>query len=125
MYNNCRTHTTKTQLPEDIITILDSIHDNAKSMSASTYPVRRKKGELLKQFLFELKCHKGNMEEIHGFISSLTLNVKNIELIKTHHNPIFDFFLNKKTTRSEDELDALTDVIKAHITKTTLNQMAI
>lgn len=114
----------KINLPEDVINMLDTLHENAKSMCESSYSIRREKGELLKQFIFELKCQKGNLEEIHGFISAFTLDTKSMALIKTHNNPIFDFFARIKTTRSEDIINALANTVKAHITNSS-SQMSL
>ena len=107
--------TPKIELPEDIEKTLDTLHENAKSMCNSWDATRREKGELLKEFIFELKCQKGNLEEMHGILSAFTLNVENMKLIQTHNNPIYDFLMGIKTTRSEDTINDLAKAIKAHM----------
>ena len=112
------------RLPDDVVAILEKMHGNAKLMCQSSHPNRREKGELLKQFIFELKCHRGDLKEIHGFISTFTLNKKNMNIIKKHENPVFDFFTHKKTTRSEDTIAQLADTINTHLIQET-NKMSI
>ena len=106
----------KIPLPEDVVNILNRIHTHAKSMDTSGNSTRRQKGELLKQFVFDLKCQNGNLEAMHGFILAFTMDSDNLALIKTHHNPIYDFFVGKKTTRSEDDINALQQTLQAHLT---------
>jgi phospholipase/lecithinase/hemolysin len=108
--------TPKIPLPADVANILNRIHTNAKSMCTSNNSTRRQKGELLKQLVFDLKCQKGNLEAIHGFLSAFTMDSDNMALIKTHHNPIYDFFVCKDTTRSEDDIRTLQHTLEAHIT---------
>lgn len=112
------------RLPDDVVIILERMHVNAKLMCLSTNPHRREKGELLKNFIFELKCHRGDLKEIHGFISAFTLNKKNMNIIKAHENPVFDFFTHKKTTRSEDTIAQLADTINTHLNQVA-NKMSI
>lgn len=97
-------------LPEDIKKIMDELYLNAKGMSASKNTIRREKGELLKSLLFELKCQNGGLEELHGVISAFKMKKHNMRIIKTHQNPVFDFFVGKKTTHSEDMISHLEDL---------------
>ncbi|MCL9684801.1 SGNH/GDSL hydrolase family protein [Legionella maioricensis] len=117
--------TPKQQLPEDVAHVLNKIYTNAKSMCLSSSSTRREKGELLKQLVFTLKSQKGNLETIHGLLSAFTMDAENMALIKTHHNPIYDFFVGKKTTRSEDDIAVLQQTLNAHITPTTSTSLVL
>nr|WP_241480325.1 hypothetical protein [Legionella norrlandica] len=104
-----------TKLPEDIILALNALYSRAQLMCQSTDAQRREKGELLKHFIFEVKCQQGNLEKIYGLISAFTLNPQNLRTIKTHQNPLIDFFRNKKTTQTEDDLSTLKRTVEAHL----------
>ncbi|VEB39306.1 SGNH/GDSL hydrolase family protein [Legionella cherrii] len=102
-------------LPQDLLQIISTMHSNAINMAKSFSSSRREKGELLKQFIFELKCQSGNLREIDGFIKSFMRDPENMKIIKKHNNPIFDFFAGKKTTRSEDHIGELSRALEAHL----------
>ncbi|CAM3076456.1 phospholipase/lecithinase/hemolysin [Legionella steigerwaltii] len=102
-------------LPQDLVKIISTIHANAVSMEKSFSASRREKGELLKQFIFELKCQSGNLQEIDAFIKSFTRDADNMKIIKRHNNPIFDFFAGKKTTQSEDYIGELSRVVAENL----------
>lgn len=103
------------KLPEDIVLMLNAIHSRAQLMCQSTDAQRREKGELLKHFIFEIKCQHGNLENIYGLISAFTLNPDHSKIIKTHQNPMIDFFRNKVTTRSEDDIAALQKAVATYL----------
>lgn len=102
-------------LPPDLVKVINAIHTNALSMGNSFSASRREKGELLKQFIFDLKCQRGNLQEIDAFIKAFTQDTENMKIIKKHNNPIYDFFASKKTTRSEDHLGELSRVVAENI----------
>lgn len=110
-----RTPKPNRKLPEDITSILNTIHTRAKLMCQSTDPQRREKGDLLKYFIFEVKCQHGNLENIRGLISAFTLEPNNLRILKTHQNPIIDFFRNKKTTQTEEDIAALKKAVQTHL----------
>ncbi len=103
------------KLPKDLAEILDGMHIQAKGMCESSDTIRQKKGELLKRLIVDLKSHNGNLEEIHGTISTFRLNERAMKIIGTHQNPIYDFFVGKKTTRSEDTIVLLENTVRAHL----------
>ncbi|MCL9683610.1 SGNH/GDSL hydrolase family protein [Legionella maioricensis] len=102
-------------LPEDVKAILDTLHQNAKSMCESSYPNYREKGVLLKRFLFELQCQKGDLEKLYEVISTFHMEKTNVGTLRTHYRPVYDFFALKTTTRSEDLMVTLASTIKSHI----------
>lgn len=93
-------------------------------MCESSDSIRQKKGELLKRLIVDLKSHNGNLEEMHGTISTFRLNNRAMKIIATHQNPIYDFFVGKKTTRSEDTIVLLENTVRAHLEQTS-QQMRI
>ncbi len=56
-----------------------------------------------------------NLENIYGLISAFTLNPDHSKIIKTHQNPMIDFFRNKVTTRSEDDIAALQKAVATYL----------
>ncbi|MCW8386444.1 SGNH/GDSL hydrolase family protein [Fluoribacter dumoffii] len=98
-------------LPQELVQIINNIHTNALSMEKSRNASRQEKGELLKQFIFELKCQSGNLQEIDAFIKAFTHDAENRKIIKRHNNAVFDFFSCKKMTRTEDYIDQLSKVV--------------
>lgn len=114
----------RVKLPTDVAEILDGMHVQAKGMCESSDSIRQKKGELLKRLIVDLKSLNGNLEELHGTISAFRLNNRAMKIIGTHQNPIYDFFVGKKTTRSEDTLVLLENTVRAHLEQTS-RQMRI
>jgi len=102
-------------LPEDVLKILNKLHKNAESMCKSRTKSRREKGELLKNFVFDVKSKCGCLEDVHELISAFKMDDSNMKIIKKHNNRIYDFFARKKTTRSEDDIAALEQAIIAQI----------
>ncbi|CEG57885.1 SGNH/GDSL hydrolase family protein [Legionella fallonii] len=114
----------RVKLPDDITQILDEMHEHAKEMCESSDAIRQKKGDLLKRLIFAFRSHNGNLEEIHEVISTFKLNTHAMKIIGTHQNPIYDFFVGKKTTRSEDTITLLENTVRAHLEPAT-KQMSI
>ncbi len=105
----------RVKLPTDVAEILDGMHVQAIGMCGSSDNIRQEKGELLKRLIVDLKSHNGNLEEIHGTISTFKLNDRAMKIIGTHQNPIYDFFVGKKTTRSADTIVLLENTVRAHL----------
>lgn len=107
----------------DVSLILHRIQLRAYLMSRSTDTKRKEKGELLNHFIFEIQSKQGNLEGIDRFISEFTID-PNYSKILTHQNPITDFFRNKTTTQSEDDIAALQNAIRAHLAPISENNEA-
>ena len=105
----------KKDLPENLRPILKKLHTHADLMCQSTHSHRKEKGERLKLFIFELKCHNGSLEDIHGLIHAFTMNPENKKIIQKHQNPVFDSIFNKKTTHSEDLIELLKNTVAEHL----------
>ncbi|WP_058465022.1 SGNH/GDSL hydrolase family protein [Legionella cincinnatiensis] len=104
-----------THLPADVTKIINTICFDANNLDQSWCPQRREEGELLKQFVFELKCQSGNLHEIDTLIKKFTKDTENMKIIKRHQYPIYDFFAGKKTTRLEDAIKALATAVNEHL----------
>ncbi len=105
----------KVHLPDDVAKILKTLFLHAQTMCRSTNPERIEKGEALKLFIYEIKSKNGNLEDIHGVISSFRLNDDFMSIIKRHNNPWFDFFFFKDATQSEESIKELNDVVQTHL----------
>ncbi|QLZ70021.1 hypothetical protein FOLKNPGA_02821 [Legionella sp. PC1000] len=101
-------------LPEDVVKIIRSLHADAMNLGKSLCASRREKGELLKQFIFNLECQSGNLQEIDAFIKTFTQDVEKMKIIK-HNNSLFDFFGCKKTTYPEDYISKLGQVVAENL----------
>ncbi|WP_058513490.1 SGNH/GDSL hydrolase family protein [Legionella santicrucis] len=104
-----------THLPDDVVKIINTIYSDAKNLGQSWCPQRREEGDLLKQFVFELKCQSGNLHEIDALIKKFTKDTENMKMIKRHQYPIYDFFAGKKTTHLEDTIKALATAVDTHL----------
>ncbi|AUH73834.1 SGNH/GDSL hydrolase family protein [Legionella sainthelensi] len=102
-------------LPSDVVKIINTICSNAKNLEQSWCSHRRGEEELLKQFIFELKCQNGNLHEIDALIKKFTNDSENMKMIKRHQYPIYDFFAGKKTTPLEDAVKALALAVEEHL----------
>lgn len=102
--------TSYAHLPEDVVKIIRSLYADAMSLSKSFCASRREKGELLKQFIFNLECQSGNLQEIDAFIKTFTQDTEKMKIIK-HNNFLFDFFGCKKTTYPEDYIGKLGEAV--------------
>ena len=98
------------QLPKNIKKILDIIFFEAKKMYLSENTTRKQKGELLLKFVTDID-KKGNLDEIRDYISTFAHYDENMNIIKSHKNPISDFLFFKHTTRTEDNINTLIDAI--------------
>ncbi|KTD06096.1 phospholipase/lecithinase/hemolysin [Legionella gratiana] len=102
-------------LPADVAKIINTIYLESKSLEQSWCSQRREEGELLKRFVFELKCQSGNLHEIDALIKKFTKDSENMKMIKRHNYPIYDFFAGKKTTHLEDSIKALAKAVDEHL----------
>ncbi|CAM3490527.1 phospholipase/lecithinase/hemolysin [Legionella oakridgensis] len=103
-----------TRLPAEVAKLINNICIVAKKLEQSRCPQRREE-ELLKQFIFELKCQSGNLHEIDSLIKKFTNDSENMKIVKRHQYPIYDFFACKQTTPLEDAINALTMAVEAHL----------
>ncbi|QMT61132.1 hypothetical protein [Legionella sp. PC997] len=97
-------------LPPDVVKILNNLHRSAISLEQSFCASRRERGELLKQFIFNLHCQSGNLQEIEAFIKAFTQDTENMKITK-RNSSFFDFFACKKTTYPEDYISELSRLV--------------
>lgn len=97
-------------LPPDVVKIINNLHRSAIGLGQSFCASRRERGELLKQFIFNLQCQSGNLQEIDAFIKRFTQDAENMKIIK-RNSLLFDFFACKKTIYPEDYINELSRVV--------------
>ncbi|WP_158618569.1 SGNH/GDSL hydrolase family protein [Legionella sp. km535] len=103
------------KLPEDTVTMLHSLYAYAQKMCNSKSPLRVKRGQLLEQFVFDVKLQRGNLDDIYRYIKQFTRDAENMELLSAHKNSVYDFFASKKTTESVDRIMSIKSNIKKHM----------
>lgn len=103
------------KLPADTAKLLNDIYAHAQLMCNSKSPLRVKKGQLLEQFVFDIKLQRGHLDDIYRYIKRFSRDTENIELLTTRQNKFYDFFTHKTATKSENKITLLKMSIKAHM----------
>ncbi|KTD35676.1 putative thermolabile hemolysin [Legionella moravica] len=114
---------TLSKLPDDTATMLRSLYAYAQTMCNSRSPLRVKKGQLLEQFVFDVKLQRGNLDDIYRYIKQFTRDTENMELLSARKHSVYDFFTSKKTTESVDRIMSIKSNIKEHMKGSLSNAM--
>ncbi len=103
------------KLPEDAARLLNDIYVHAQVMCNSKNSLRVKKGQLLEQFVFDIKLQKGHLEDIYSYIKRFSRDTENMKLLTSRRNKLYDFFSCKTATESEKKITLLKMSIKEHM----------
>ncbi|QRN04140.1 phospholipase [Legionella sp. MW5194] len=105
-------------LPRHLLPLLKSLNEHAEALMNSSSLLRHSEGEYLHGLYYCILQAKGDLEIITDTLTALRKNKAKMDVIRTHKNPIYDFFARKHTTHSEDLIQALEkaveDAIQAH-----------